>query len=60
MTFFDWSDSNENTVVSKYFWIYVVMTLLLTFGTLGIWWYFGVRRPLRRSKLSKNGLDRIV
>ncbi|CAM1510686.1 Fc.00g010210.m01.CDS01 [Cosmosporella sp. VM-42] len=50
MTFFDWGDSDKGAVVSKYFWIYVVMAISFTLLTVGCWWYFGARRHSRRRK----------
>lgn len=50
MGFFDWSDSGSGKVVSKYFWIYVVLAVSFTIITLGFWWYFGVHRHSRRQK----------
>lgn len=50
MTFFNWFDGDGNAEVSSYLWIYVVVSTVFTFFTIGIWWCFGVwrRNPLRR------------
>ncbi|KAH7161678.1 hypothetical protein EDB81DRAFT_839971 [Dactylonectria macrodidyma] len=50
MGFFDWRDSGSGDVVSRYFWIYVVLAVGFTAATLGIWWYLGVHRHSRRRK----------
>ncbi len=51
MTFFDWfGQSGSGTVVSSYFWIYVLVTVSFTLLTIGTWWYFVVYRPSRRYK----------
>lgn len=49
MTFFNWFDEDGNAEVSSYLWIYVVVSAVFTFLTIGIWWCFGVwrRSPLR-------------
>ncbi|KAF3769606.1 hypothetical protein M406DRAFT_354069 [Cryphonectria parasitica EP155] len=45
MTFFDWSPSESESVVSSYIWIYVAITGACTFLTLLAWGYFvGFRR----------------
>ncbi|KAH6625485.1 hypothetical protein C7974DRAFT_202158 [Boeremia exigua] len=46
MTFFDWKgDGSER--VSSYLWIYVVVTVVFTMITIGLWYYFVIykRRP---------------
>jgi hypothetical protein len=48
MTFFDWSGSNGSNMVSKYLWIYVVVTTFFTVLTFGLWYYFAVFRRSRR------------
>ncbi|KAI9902587.1 hypothetical protein N3K66_001939 [Trichothecium roseum] len=47
MDLFDWTASSGD-VVSRYFWIYIVMATLLTFLTLFCWWFFGVRRVAKK------------
>ncbi|KAI0506868.1 hypothetical protein F5B22DRAFT_622347 [Xylaria bambusicola] len=44
MTFFDWSGNSGQPVVSKYIWIYVLFTLLVTLITIGLWYYFNIYR----------------
>ncbi|XXG98843.1 hypothetical protein Hte_005173 [Hypoxylon texense] len=67
MQFFNWMpDGDEHTIVSNYFWIYVLVTVVTTILTLGTWCYFVPWRekrkryaseeedhPVRRSILSK-------
>lgn len=48
MTFFDWKTENGGIFVSKYLWIYFVMTILLTGGTVGCWYYVTVYHPKHR------------
>ncbi|KAF7547218.1 hypothetical protein G7Z17_g7895 [Cylindrodendrum hubeiense] len=48
MSFFDWnSGSSGGVVVSKYVWIYVVIAVILTLLTVGVWYYLSVLRPRR-------------
>jgi hypothetical protein len=51
MTFFDWSAAagSENGTVSKWIWVFVVMTLALTAFTLALWYYLVVQRERRRA-----------
>lgn len=49
MTFFDWSDPSGDGHVSRYLWIYIVVTALLTAGTMGMWYFVVVfRRTIPR------------
>ena len=50
MTFFDWFDDSGRTRVSSYLWIYVVITVVFTGVTIGLWYYFVMSRVARRSK----------
>ncbi|KAI0110207.1 hypothetical protein F4814DRAFT_395618 [Daldinia grandis] len=53
MQFFNWTPSGDSdTVVSPYFWIYVLVTLVTTTLTLGIW-YFALWRGKQRKLASK-------
>jgi hypothetical protein len=49
MTFFNWLGS-DGAVVSKYIWIYVLVTVFFTLLTIGSWWYFVMYRPKRLRK----------
>ena len=40
MTFFDWNDDKGKALVSKYLWIYVVVTVFFTAITIGLWYFF--------------------
>lgn len=40
MTFFDWFDDDGKTRVSSYLWIYVVVTIVFTAVTIGLWYFF--------------------
>lgn len=57
MTFFNWFGSN-GAVVSPYFWIYVLFTVVFTLLTLGSWWYFAnyrhsrIRKPTSEEEMS--------
>ena len=48
MSFFNWGEGEGEgggrSVVSGYFWIYVVVTLCFTLLTIGPWYYFNVYR----------------
>ncbi|KAI2616117.1 hypothetical protein GGS26DRAFT_453179 [Hypomontagnella submonticulosa] len=39
MQFFNWIPDGDATVVSHYFWIYVLVTVVATLATLGTWYY---------------------
>ncbi|KAI1655239.1 hypothetical protein F4813DRAFT_368192 [Daldinia decipiens] len=40
MQFFNWFPGDDgNTMVSRYFWIYVLVTIAMTLLTLGVWYY---------------------
>ncbi|OTB15862.1 hypothetical protein K445DRAFT_22180 [Daldinia sp. EC12] len=44
MQFFNWfPKDNSDTVVSYYFWIYILVTLAMTLLTLGVWYYVSRR-----------------
>lgn len=50
MTFFDWSGPDPE--VSSYVWVYVVITVMFTLLTIGLWWYFVIyRQRIARSKV---------
>ncbi|KAF7535420.1 hypothetical protein G7054_g5368 [Neopestalotiopsis clavispora] len=50
MTFFNWSNDDGEPIVSQYFWVYVLVTVVCTLLTVGLWYYFNIsRRSLRRS-----------
>ncbi|KAH4215383.1 hypothetical protein HBI18_247600 [Parastagonospora nodorum] len=40
MSFFNWNDEDGKRQVSKYLWIYVVVTVMFTAITIGIWYFF--------------------
>ena len=42
MTFFDWFDSDGEARVSSYLWIYILVTVVFTAITIGLWYYFVV------------------
>lgn len=47
MTFFDWKPDNGTARVSSYLWIYVLVTVIFTGVTIGLWYFFVVyRRPI--------------
>ncbi|KAF2635192.1 hypothetical protein P280DRAFT_523289 [Massarina eburnea CBS 473.64] len=48
MTFFNWSDDPESTYVSKYLWIYILITVMFTALTIGVWYYVVVLRPKKQ------------
>ncbi|KAF3004729.1 hypothetical protein E8E14_008971 [Neopestalotiopsis sp. 37M] len=48
MTFFNWSSDNGEPIVSEYFWVYVVFTIVCTLLTVGLWYYFNIFRRSRR------------
>ncbi|KAI0172130.1 hypothetical protein GGR52DRAFT_455980 [Hypoxylon sp. FL1284] len=53
MQFFNWiPDDDENTIVSRYFWIYVLVTVVATALTLGTWYYFALWREKRQTDVS--------
>lgn len=63
MTFFNWSGGDGEAIVSGYFWIYVVVTVVFTLLTLGLWYYFNIlRQSYRFQKSVKNcfELSRVV
>lgn len=45
MTFFEWNTDNGSPHVSRYIWIYMVATFILTTITVGCWYYLIVLRP---------------
>ena len=49
MTFFNWKDS-DTSVISRFFWVYVLFTVSSTMLTVGSWWYFVIYRPKQRRK----------
>ncbi|CAO2653796.1 Nn.00g032070.m01.CDS01 [Neocucurbitaria sp. VM-36] len=48
MTFFNWFDGDGNGQISSSLWIYVVVTVLFTSVTLGLWYYFVIHRRTNR------------
>ncbi|KAH4265087.1 hypothetical protein HBH64_008030 [Parastagonospora nodorum] len=50
MTFFDWNGDDGKTLVSKYLWIYVVVTVFFTAITVGLWYFFVIFRRSRPVK----------
>jgi hypothetical protein len=50
MTFFDWHDDQGQARVSRYLWIYVVVTVSFTAITIGLWYYFVMFRRTGRMK----------
>jgi len=50
MTFFDWNDDKGKALVSKYLWIYVVVTVFFTAITIGLWYFFVMFRRSRPVK----------
>ena len=47
MTFFDWKPDNGTAKVSSYLWISVLVTVIFTGVTIGLWYFFVVyRRPI--------------
>jgi uncharacterized membrane protein YeiB len=50
MTFFNWSADSGRARVSSYLWIYVVVTVLFTGVTIGLWYFFVMSRRTGRSK----------
>ncbi|KAH4354395.1 hypothetical protein HBH97_248810 [Parastagonospora nodorum] len=47
MSFFDWNDEDGKASVSKHLWIYVVVTVMFTAITIGIWYFFVLFRRSR-------------
>ncbi|ORY58784.1 uncharacterized protein BCR38DRAFT_69850 [Pseudomassariella vexata] len=47
MGFFNWLPEDNDSVISRYFWIYVLATVSTTLITLGAWYYFIVWRQKR-------------
>jgi uncharacterized membrane protein YeiB len=50
MTFFNWFDDSGKTRVSSYLWIYVVVTVIFTGVTIGLWYFFVMSRRAGRAK----------
>jgi hypothetical protein len=47
MTFFDWNADTGSARVSSYLWIYILVTVIFTGITIGLWYFFVVyRRPI--------------
>lgn len=47
MTFFDWNADKGSARVSSYLWIYILVTVVFTGVTIGLWYFFVVyRRPI--------------
>jgi Mg2+ and Co2+ transporter CorA len=49
MTFFNWFPDSGPARVSSYLWVYVLITVLFTVATVGLWYFFVVHRQNRRS-----------
>jgi len=51
MTFFDWNSpaDSPNGTVSRWIWVYVVMTVTFTMFTLATWYYLVFFRGRRRA-----------
>jgi hypothetical protein len=48
MTFFNWGGTeNGHPFVSRYIWIYFLVTGVSTVITLGLWWFFLVHRQVK-------------
>jgi hypothetical protein len=52
MGFFEWTGNNGSVVVSRYFWVYVVLSAGFTALTVGFWWYIGVYRYSERRTMT--------
>lgn len=51
-SFWDFSPSNEGAMVSKWVWLYLVVTAILTTGVVGAWMRWPIfEKVWRRSKL---------
>lgn len=50
MTFFNWSNETDSPNVSKWLWIYVLITVFFTALTIGLWYYIVIFRPARQGK----------
>ena len=48
MTFFNWSNEPDSPTVSEYIWIYVLITVIFTALTIGLWYYIVIVRPSRQ------------
>jgi heme/copper-type cytochrome/quinol oxidase subunit 2 len=53
MTFFDWSGSDGKTQVSSYLWVYIVVTVVFTALTIGLWYYFVIHRRTSRKPIEE-------
>lgn len=53
MTFFNWNPEQDEKMMSPWFWIYVVITVVFTLVTMCIWLFFN----RRISKSRKNDLE---
>jgi Mg2+ and Co2+ transporter CorA len=47
MSFFDWSSGDGKARISNYLWIYVVITVVCTMITVGLWYFLVVYRKKR-------------
>ncbi|KAK7908797.1 hypothetical protein PG985_016100 [Apiospora marii] len=52
MSFFNWKTSDDS-LVSHYFYIYIVGAVILTLATVGLLWYFVIQRQKKRSLRSE-------
>lgn len=48
MNFVDWNNDGGSVIVSGYVWIYVLVTVVFTGITIGLWYYFVVYRRIDR------------
>jgi Mg2+ and Co2+ transporter CorA len=53
MTFFNWSGDGKARI-SSYLWIYVVITVVFTLMTVGLWYFLVVYRKKRSTAESGN------
>lgn len=53
MTFFDWSGSDGKTQVSSYLWVYIVVTIVFTALTIGLWYFFVIHRRTSRKPIEE-------
>lgn len=51
MTFFQWIPDDSNETVSPYLWIYFVVTLGLTFFTVGLWYLFANSKKAAKNRV---------
>ncbi|KAJ1333051.1 magnesium transporter [Microdochium nivale] len=50
-SFFNWRDGDSQPTFSSYLWVYIVITVVCTMLTVGLWYYFNVfRHRIRANK----------